>query len=174
MKGKIDIFGAFNDADAQIQCGTPANYGAGAPDALASATNVVESAKRAAIYVAMKASMKYMASIRDEEEFLGNTSDLMINIFAIDSAIGRALQAVRANNPQAQTHVKLANFVTWKLYPQIRTSLERIIESAFEGKDRAGEYRAVRGYLPDLDVNGTELSRGIADLVLQKGGDLLA
>jgi alkylation response protein AidB-like acyl-CoA dehydrogenase len=171
MGGKLNLFDVVPEVEQQAQSGNIPDFAAaGVPNDLRSAVNALERAKRAAIYGVMKASMKYVANIKDEEEFLGNTGDILINLFAIDSAVGRALYAARQNDAQIKTHSQLANMVAWRLLPQLRTSLERIIESAMEGEDRAAELKLVRGYLADLDVNGTDLSRSIADLVIAKGG----
>ncbi len=175
MGGKLDLFAIVPEVEEQATSGNIPDFaGAGVPADLRSAVNTLERAKRAAIYGVMKSSMKYVANIKDEQEFLGNTGDLLINLFAIDSALGRALHAARTNDPQAKVHAQLANLVAWRLLPQLRTSLERIIEAAMEGSDRANELKLVRGYLADLDVNGTDLQRGIAELVIAKGGYPLA
>jgi alkylation response protein AidB-like acyl-CoA dehydrogenase len=171
MGGKLDLFAVVPQVEEQAQSGNIPDFAAtGVPAELTSAVNALERAKRASIYAVMKASMKFVANIKNEQEFLGNTGDLLINVYVMDSAVGRALQAARSNDPQAHVHAQLANMVVWRLLPQIRTSLDRIIESAMEGADRAAETKLVRNYLSDLDVNGTELARSIAQLVIDKGG----
>jgi alkylation response protein AidB-like acyl-CoA dehydrogenase len=174
VKGKIDLFGVFGGIDEQIQSGVFPEYAGQAPGELRSTVNALERAKLAAIYGAMKATMRYdLANIREEEEFLANVGDLLINLYALDSAVGRALQAAGAGDPQAKTHAQLANLVAWKLLPQIRTSLEYIVESSWDGDDRANELRAVRTILLDPDINGVALQRSLADAIVAKGGYLL-
>ncbi len=171
MKNQIDLFAVFPDIDAQVQSGTAPDFAAdGVPAELRSAVNALERAKRASIYVAMKAAMKYMANIREEQEFLASVADLMISGYAVDSAIARALNAARNNDPQAHLHAQLANYLAWKHLPLVRTALENIALAAMEGEDRANEMRLVRNYLTDLDVNPVELSHAIADAVIAKGG----
>ena len=173
MKNRIDLFSVFPDVDGQVQSGTVPDFAsAGTPADLRSAVNVVERAKRAAIYTAMKSSMKFMTTIRDEQEFLAQVGELLIYSLVMDSAVARALQAARNNDPQAKTHAQLANFVVWKWMPTVRAALENVIAAATEGEDRATELKLVRNYLADLDVNAIELSRSLANLVLAKGGYL--
>lgn len=173
MAGKLDLFGIVPEVEEHVTSGTIPDFaGAGVPADLRSAVNALERAKRAAIYGVMKASMKYVANIKDEQEFLGTTGDLLINLYAIDSVVARAIQA--KSDPQAKVHAQLANLVAWRLLPQIRTSLEHIIEAAMDGSDRANELKLVRSYLADLDVNGTDLQRSVAALVIAKGGYPLA
>ncbi len=169
MKNSIDVFGPFGAIDTQLQSGGFPDYAAGAPADLRSSVNALERAKRAAIYGVMKASMRYMANIKEEEEFLAYTGDLLINLFAMDSAVGRALQASQASDPQARLHAQLANLVVWKLLPQIRASLDAIVESTWD-EERVSELRAVRAILADIDFNGVTLQRALADLVTAKGG----
>ncbi len=170
MGGKLDLFAVVPEVEEQATSGNiPEFAGAGVPAALRSAVNALERAKRATIYIVMKSLMKFVANLKEEEEFLGNTGDLLINLFAMDSAIGRAIQAAQRGDAQAAMHAQLANMVAWRLLPQVRASLDRVIDSATEGEDRANETKLVRGYLSDLDVNGTELSRALAGAVIAKG-----
>lgn len=175
MGNKLDLFAVVPEVESQAQTGAIPDFASvGTPASLRSAVNAIERAKRAAIYSVMKAAMKFMANIENEQEFLGHTGDLLINLYVIDSAVSRALQAARAEDANAKIHATLANYVAWKFLPQIRASLDHVIECAMDGEDRLNETRLVRGYLSDLDVNGTELSRTLADAVIAKGGYPLA
>jgi alkylation response protein AidB-like acyl-CoA dehydrogenase len=173
MKNRIDLFGPFNEVEGQIQSGQSPDFASeGVPGELRSAVNVIERSKRAAIYGTMKAAIKFMTTIREEQEFLAAVSDMLINLFAMDSAVGRALQAARATDPQSKLHSQVANYVVWRQQSQFKLALEHAIEMALEGTDRASELKLVRDYLIDLDVNSTQLSRDIADAILAKGGYL--
>ena len=111
MGGKLNLFDLVPEVEQQAQSGNIPDFAAtGVPSDLRSAVNALERAKRAAIYGVMKASMKYVANIKDEEEFLGNTGDILINLFAIDSAVGRALYAARQTTRRSR---RTPSWPTW-------------------------------------------------------------
>jgi len=173
MQNRVNLFTAFPEIDTQVQSGTVTDFATNdTPADLRSAVNVIEHAKRASIYAAMKASVKFMSTIDEEQEFLGDVGDLLIDILAMDSAVGRAVQAARENVPDAKMHAELANFFVYRQLPHLRTALEHVVASAQEGADRANELKLVRNYLTDLDINATALSRSLADAIIAKGGYL--
>src|SRR5450432_807262 len=58
-------------------------------------------AKRAVSYAASLGVQKYMQGISDKQELLGVLADCLIRIFAMDSAITRTLQLIRAKGEEA-------------------------------------------------------------------------
>jgi len=171
MKGEIDIFGAFGEVDQQMAAGnTPTFATAETPAALRSAVDMVERAKRAGLYAVMKASMKFMSQMEEEQEFLEYAANLLIDTFALDSAVGRALMAACRRDPRAPTHALLAQVAVWKLLPEIRETVELTLRSAFEGDDLRAELARVRAYLGEYELDGIEAQRELARLVVEAGG----
>ena len=71
------------------------NAGASIPAELRDAVNALERAKDVTIYSAMKFAMKYMQALENEEEFIEYLANLLIDLYAVDSALARATQAIR-------------------------------------------------------------------------------
>jgi Acyl-CoA dehydrogenase, C-terminal domain len=171
MANKIDLFSSFPEVDEQVTSGKAPDFaGPETPAALRDAVNVLERAKRAAIYSVMKGAMKYMATMREEQEFLEYTANLLIDLFAADSAVGRALEAARAGGVDAHTHALLAQMALLRLLPEMRANLEGALTMAFEGDDRRQELARVRGYLGDPQSDIVPLQRELAGIVAEKGG----
>jgi alkylation response protein AidB-like acyl-CoA dehydrogenase len=175
MAGKLDLFSDFPEIEEQVASGTSRDFaGAETPPALREAVNVLERAKRAAIYGVMKGAMKFMSTMEEEQEFLEYTANLLIDLYAADSAIARALEATRADSPDAHTHALLAQVALLRVLPELRTSLEGALTMAFEGDERRQELAKVRTYLGDPQVDIVPLQRELAGIVSEKGGFPLA
>jgi alkylation response protein AidB-like acyl-CoA dehydrogenase len=171
MKGQIDVFSRFGEVDQQMAEGsTPTFATEDTPAELSNAVNMVERAKRASLYAVMKAAMKFMAQMEDEQEFLECAANLLIDTFALDSAVGRALQAARRSDPLAHVHALLAQVAVWKLLPEIRDTLEQTLRAAFSGDDLRAELQRVRSYLGEYELNGIEAQRELANVVVSAGG----
>jgi alkylation response protein AidB-like acyl-CoA dehydrogenase len=172
MDGKIDMFSAFADIDAQVSVGSATDFAAESdvPVGLRESVNLVERAKRASIYTVMKGAMKFMATMREEQEFLEYSANQLVTIFAMDSAVARALDAARNSNPDAHAHELLAQVAVLTLLPQTRAAMEGTVTMAFEGAERREELAKVRGYLGDAEANIVPIQRELADLVAERGG----
>jgi alkylation response protein AidB-like acyl-CoA dehydrogenase len=170
MDGKLDLFSTFSDIDAQVSGGEAPDFaGADTPAELRESVNLVERAKRAAIYAVMKGAMKFMATMREEQEFLDYAANQLITLYAMDSAVARALEAGRAHSGEARTHALLAQMAVLTLLPQTREAIEGSLTMAFEGDERREELARVRRYLGDPEANIVPLQRELADLVAERG-----
>ncbi|HET8907971.1 MAG TPA: acyl-CoA dehydrogenase family protein [Ktedonobacterales bacterium] len=170
MGGKIDIFSVFPEIEAQISSGEAQDFaGTQTPDVLHESVNLVERAKRAAVYSMMKGAMKFMSTMEDEQEFLEYSANQMIALYAMDSAVGRAIEAVRAGGVDAHTHALLAQLAVLRLLPEARAAMEGALTMTFEGDERREELAKIRRYLGDPATDGVPVQREIAGIVAEKG-----
>ena len=155
----------------QVTVGSASDFAtADTPAGLRDAINVLERAKRASIYGVMKGAMKFMSTMQEEQEFLEFTANLLIDLYAADSAIGRALDAAHAGGVDAHTHELLAQLALLRLIPEMRTSLEGVLTMTFDGEDRRQELAKVRAYLGDSQTDIVPLQRELAGIVAEKAG----
>ncbi|MGH2486729.1 MAG: acyl-CoA dehydrogenase family protein, partial [Ktedonobacterales bacterium] len=168
LDGKVDLTSAFPEIDSQISSGQAPDFAsAETPAGLRESVNVVERAKRVAIYSVMKGALKYMSNMREEQEFLEGAANQIINLFAMDSAVARALEA--AGGPDAHTHELLARMSVLTLIEPTRSAMEAVITMTFDSEERREELARVRRYLGDPDENIVPLQRELAELVSSKG-----
>jgi alkylation response protein AidB-like acyl-CoA dehydrogenase len=168
LKGKIPLMALYPVVDARLQANQPLNSaGAFAPAELSDAVNAVERAKDATIYAGVKVAMQYMQALESEEEFIEYLANLLIDLYAADSALARATQAERRGDENASTHVKLAQLATWLAFTRIRSNLDQMIMS-YLSESAAEELPRVRAYVGDYAVNGVALQRDLAALIVEK------
>ncbi len=154
-----------------MRAGQPLNNaGEEIPEELRSAVNALERVKDVTSYVAMKIAMKYMQNLVDEEEFIEYLANLLIDIYGIDSALARAIQAVRRGDVNSATHIQLAQLATWLAFSSFRTNLDQIVMAYIEPEKVEKELARVRTYVGDYVVNGVALQREIAAQVIEKQG----
>jgi alkylation response protein AidB-like acyl-CoA dehydrogenase len=175
MANKIDLFSSFPEIEAQVASGQAPDFASSeTPAALRESVNLVERAKRAAIYATMKGAMKFMSTMEEEQEFLEFTANQLITLYAMDSAVGRALEAVASGDKNAHAHELLAQVAVLRLLPETLAAMEGALTMAFEGDERREELAKVRRYLGDPDANIVPLQRELAGVVSERGGYPLA
>ncbi len=169
MSGKLDLMAKFPEIEARIKAGHPLNNaGEDIPAGLRDAVNGLERAKDATLYVAIKAAMKYMQALDKEEEFIEYLANLLIDLYAIDSALARATQAVRRGDENSAIHVQLAQLATWLAFSRMRTNLDQLIMTNTDADRVEKELARVRAYIGDYLVNGVTLQRALAAIIVEK------
>jgi alkylation response protein AidB-like acyl-CoA dehydrogenase len=170
MANQIDVFSIFPAIDEEVSSGkAPAFAMADTPAALRESVNLVERAKHAAIYATMKTSMKFMSNMREEQEYLEAVANQLNAIYAMDSALARALDAIKAGD-HAHAHELLVRVAVLRQFAAVKTAIEAALTMAFEGDDLRDELAKVRAYLGDPATNIVPLQRELADLIAERNG----
>src|SRR6266704_516267 len=171
MSGKLDLMSRIPAIEVRVKSGqAPEIAGEDIPVELRGAVNALERAKDATIYAAMRIAMKYMQALEQEQEFIEYLANLLIDLYAIDSALARATQAVRRGDETSATHVKLAQLATWLAFSRMRLNLDQMIMTNMNEDQVEKELTRVRNYLGDYLLNGVTLQRELAEIVVEKHG----
>ncbi len=171
MSGKLDLMSRIPAIEARVKSGqAPEFAGEDIPEELGAAVNAFERAKDVTLYAAMRVAMKYMQALEQEQEFIEYLSNLLIDLYAIDSALARATQAVRHGDENGATQVKLAQLATWLAFSRMRLNLDQLIMTNMSEDQVEKELGRVRTYLGDYLVNGVTLQRELAEIVVEKKG----
>src|SRR6059058_708646 len=171
MSGKLDLMSRIPAIEARVKSGqAPEFAGEDIPEELRGAVNAFERAKDVTLYAAMRVAMKYMQALEQEQEFIEYLSNLLIDLYAIDSALARATQAVRRGDENGATQVKLAQLATWLAFSRMRLNLDQLIMTNMNVDQVEKELTRVRNYLGDYLLNGVTLQRELAEIVVEKHG----
>jgi alkylation response protein AidB-like acyl-CoA dehydrogenase len=171
MDGRVAVMDAFPAIDEAVSAGQAPSVDA--PAELRDAAQAVERARGAAIYTVMKAAMRNMMRLEEEQEFLANMADMMINLFAMDSALSRAAATLRAGRPDASRHALTARLVVWRFLPGVREAIADVLENgAADGSaaERDEELGRVRAYLGDYHLASTPALHELASAIVSHGG----
>ena len=171
LTGKLPLTAQYPTIEARVRAGQPLNSaGESIPAELRDAVNALERAKDVTIYSALKIAMKYMRALENEEEFIEYLANLLIDLYASDSALARATQAVRRGDENSSTHVKLAQLATWLAHSRMRSNLDQMIMTNSAESEVEEELKLVRSYVGDYLLNGVALQREVAKIVVEKQG----
>jgi alkylation response protein AidB-like acyl-CoA dehydrogenase len=174
LGGKIDLMGKYAAIETRMKSDeAPTSVGEEVPAELREAVNILERAKDATIYATMQVALKYMQNpqaLADEQEFIEYLANLMIELYATDSALARAIKVARSGEDNSATHIKLAQLATWNALTRIRSTLDQLIQTYIDEKRVEKVLSRTRAYVGDYLINGVTLQREIAALVVEKQG----
>jgi alkylation response protein AidB-like acyl-CoA dehydrogenase len=168
ISGKLALMPAIKKLMDEVMSGPGEKVEREGP--LADEWNLLASAKKLALFVAGAATQKYMAKIADEQEVMGAIADMIIEVFAMESAILRAEKiAGSASGESAAIPIAMARIYADKAMATIELSARKVIAAVAEG-DMLRTQLTILRRLAKHDIADTiSLRRKVARYVIEAG-----
>jgi alkylation response protein AidB-like acyl-CoA dehydrogenase len=137
---------------------------------LAEERTLVQKAKKLGLFAAGAATQKYMQAIQDQQEIMGAIADMVIEIYAMETALLRALKIVEQKSeadaalPIAMTRVYLSQSME-----KIESAARRIIAAVADGDMLRTQLAILRRLSKHDPFNVIELRQQIAQKVIERG-----
>jgi alkylation response protein AidB-like acyl-CoA dehydrogenase len=142
---------------------------------LAEERKLVMSAKKLGLFVAGAATQKYMQAIQDQQEVMGAIADMVIETYAMESAVLRAQKIAERNGenaaslPIAMTRVYLSQAME-----KIEAAAKKVIAAVADGDMLRTQLAILRRLAKHEPFNTIELRQQIAQKVIERGKYTLA
>ncbi len=137
---------------------------------LSEETRMVEMAKKAALFAAGAAVQKYLEALEDQQEILAGLADLVIETFAMESALLRALRAVeRDGAEQAALKVAMVRAYVSDAIPRFDATARTVLAAVEEGDTLRTQLAGLRRFLRHTPRNTVALRRTIAQRLVHQG-----
>jgi alkylation response protein AidB-like acyl-CoA dehydrogenase len=136
---------------------------------------LVASAKKLGLFVAGAATQKYMQAIQDQQEVMGAIADIVIETYAMESAVLRAQKIAEqkgesaASLPIAMTRVYLSQAME-----KIEAAAKKVIAAIADGDMLRTQLAILRRLAKHEPFNTIELRQQIAQKVIERGKYTLA
>lgn len=135
---------------------------------LAVEARLVEGAKQAALLVAGSAVQKYMQALEDEQEITGAISNLIIEVYAMESALLRALKKLDSDSA-AQFHRDAARCYIHDAARSVEMEARRALPRIAEGDTLRSHLALLRRFLRCTPADTIEIKRRLANRALEMG-----
>lgn len=169
MKGELDLMSpAMKVADELMEI--PSFDEPDYDEVLAEEMAFVAKMKKAILMVAGKAVQKYAMEIEDEQELLMNAADMIIEVYAAESAILRAQKLAARNGEEAAKHqINMAKLYLHDAAENIGRNGREAIYSFAEGDEQRMMLMGLKRFTKAANpVNVKELRRAIAAKVIEE------
>ena len=143
--------------------------------ALAEEQKLVASAKKLGLFAAGAATQKYMQQIEQQQEIMGAIADMVIEIYAMESALLRTEKMISSQGeaaaamPLAMTRVYLAQAIE-----KVESAARKIIAAVADGDTLRTQLAILRRLGKHDPYNTIELRRQIAEKIIERGKYTLA
>jgi alkylation response protein AidB-like acyl-CoA dehydrogenase len=131
---------------------------------------MVEMSKKIALFVAGEAAQKYMMKLADEQEILALISDIVIEVFAMESALLRALKSIeRFADEKSEVQKSMVKVYVNDAFERIKNYAKQAFAAIAEGDTLKTQLSALKELSRFTPVNVVGLRREIADVVIRMG-----
>jgi alkylation response protein AidB-like acyl-CoA dehydrogenase len=172
LKGEIGLVAAARGLqDELLTASAPAIPEDDAP--LAAEVRTVASFRKAALMVLGTAMQTYGTAVADEQEVLSYAADIVIEVYAAESAVLRAQAATGAALPLAELHQAAAQVYVHDAALRVEAAARSGLAAMAGGDDLRILLAALRRFVKPLPVNTVALRRRLAEAATARGGYIL-
>jgi alkylation response protein AidB-like acyl-CoA dehydrogenase len=131
---------------------------------------MVEMSKKIALLVAGAAVQKYMMKLADEQEILASISDIVIEVFAMESALLRAMKSTeKFGDEKSQIQKAMVQVYVNDAFNRVEGFGKQAFAAIAEGDILRTQLSALKKLTRFTPVNTIGLRRKIADFVIKIG-----
>jgi butyryl-CoA dehydrogenase len=173
MSGQLPLMPAIKKLMDEVLAGPTGSEDIEGP--LAEERKLVGQAKKLGLFAAGAATQKYMQAIQDQQEVMGAIADMVIETYAMESAVARAQKIVErqgeaaADLPIAMTRVYLSQAMD-----RIEAAAKKVVAAVAEGDMLRTQLAVLRRLAKHEPFNTIELRQKIAGQMIEQGKYTLA
>jgi alkylation response protein AidB-like acyl-CoA dehydrogenase len=173
MSGQLPLMPAIKKLMDEVLAGPSVGEELEGP--LAEERKLVAQAKKLGLFVSGAATQKYMQAIQDQQEVMGAIADIVIETYAMESAVLRAQKMAESKSeavaalPIAMTRVYLSQAME-----KIEAAAKKIIAAVAEGDMLRTQLAILRRLAKHEPFNTIELRQQIAGKMIERGKYTLA
>jgi alkylation response protein AidB-like acyl-CoA dehydrogenase len=131
-------------------------------------TKLVEGAKKVALLVAGSAVQRFMMALEKEQEVVGALSDLVMDVYAMESVLLRTLKKLSAGAPETcATEVAATRVFLYDACDRMEVEARRALARIAEGDTLRTRLAMLRRFLRRTPPDTIELRRRLADRALE-------
>lgn len=169
MKGEINIFDPAMAVSKEL-ISVPSFETIDTSELFAAEKEVLKKLKKIFLMVGGKAAMTLQDKIEDEQEIMMNLADVMIEIYASESAILRTEKLISMKGEEAcKNQIAMAQIYLSEAVDKINIAAKEAIASFTKGDEQKVMLMGLKRFTKSEVYNTKELRRQIADFMIEKG-----
>ena len=173
MSGQLPLMPAIKKLMDEVLAGP--SLGDELEGPLAEERKLVAQAKKLGLFAAGAATQKYMQAIQDQQEVMGAIADMVIETYAMESAVLRTQKMVgQKGEGAAATAIAMTRVYLSQAMDKIESAAKKIIAAVAEGDMLRTQLAILRRLAKHEPFNTIELRQQIAQKVIERGKYTLA
>ena len=172
LKGEIGLIPAAKRLQDELL--SPSGPSLSADEGLDADMKTVAALKKVALMVLGTAMQTYGQKLTDEQEILCAAADILIDIYAAESAVLRAREAVAGGRSDAALHEAAARTFVNDATQRVQAAATNALAAMAEGDTLRTLLAALRRVLKATPINTVALRRTLADATVSRGSYIVS
>jgi alkylation response protein AidB-like acyl-CoA dehydrogenase len=173
LKGELPLIAAAKRLQDELLSPSQASLATGSGSALDDEMRAVAAFKKVALMVLGTALQTFGEKLTDQQELLSYTADIFMDVYAAESAVLRARDAMSSSHAQAALHEAAARTFVNDAAQRVEMAARSALAATAEGDTLRTLLAALRRVLKVQPINTVALRRRLADAALANGGYML-
>ena len=166
MKGRIDLMGPAMAIQKELM--SIPSFENGKDELLSAEKKAINNAKKAILMVAGSAVQKLMQKLKDEQEVIMNVTDMLIEVFACESAYLRTMRLSKTKKgEELQPYIDMTKVYVNDAIEKINLFGKHAITAFTEGDELKMLLLGLKRFTKLEPVNTVKLRRNIADKLIE-------
>jgi alkylation response protein AidB-like acyl-CoA dehydrogenase len=167
LKGEIPLFAAIQKAQEALPKMEPVLPGAG-DGPLGYQQKLIDLAKQVFLFTGGAAVGKYGEALSEEQEILGHLSDVVMDIFAMEGGLLRALKSIESSGEeQSKNKIKMVQVYVNDAMSRVAHDARQVMAALETGDALESQLGVLDRVLRFAPMNTVQLRRDIADDIIE-------
>ncbi len=168
MSGQLPLMPAIKKVMDEILSGPSMSEESEGP--LAEERKLVAQAKKLGLFAAGSATQKYMQAIEEQQEIMGAIADMVIETYAMESAVLRTQKIVhRSGESAAALPIAMTRIYLSQAMEKIETAARKVIAAVADGDMLRTQLAILRRLSKYEPFNTIALGQQVAQKVIERG-----
>ncbi|HTV06420.1 MAG TPA: acyl-CoA dehydrogenase family protein [Acidobacteriaceae bacterium] len=169
MAGQLALLPAIKALTDELLAPPPFSWGETEDKPLGREAHMLASGKKLFLFAAGAASQRYMAALADEQEIMAALADMIMEIYALDSALARARKLAADGGARAERALGMTKLHAEDSLATIENAARNVIAAVAEGDKLRTQLAILRRFAKHEPANGVAISRTIARAAIDEG-----
>jgi butyryl-CoA dehydrogenase len=166
--GQLPLLGAIKKLMAEVMEPPSFDGGDDTDDPLAAEAALLANLKKVALFCSGSATQKYMQTLQDQQEIMGDLADMTMQVFALESALLRARKL--GTQPQSRTVHAMVKLFAADALAVVEKASRRVLAAVAAGDMLRTQLAILRRLLKNTPEDTIALSRVVAQRQIDGGG----
>jgi alkylation response protein AidB-like acyl-CoA dehydrogenase len=173
LKGELPLIAAAKRLQDEVLSPSVAGAGFGDQGVLDEEMRAVGAFKKVALMVIGTAMQTFGEKLTDEQEVVSFAADILIDIYAAESAVLRAREASSSRSALADLHVQAARVFVNDAALRVEAAAKSALAAMADGDTLRTLLAALRRILKTSPINTVAMRRALAEATVARGGYIL-
>jgi alkylation response protein AidB-like acyl-CoA dehydrogenase len=167
LAGKLPLLPAIKSLMDEVMQPPSFDSGGESADAFSREAEMLAAAKKITLFAAGVASQRFMAGLQDQQEVMADLADMIIEVYALESALLRARRLAVAGGRSAETAGNMTGLLADEAMALAEQCARRVLAACAEGDLLRTHLAILRRLAKFTPANSVALSRSVAQHCIQ-------